>query len=275
MSWEYHCEVLATHENNQVPDLQLSYYENSDRIVRFTEEDFSRLRGNFRFNGEPTILKYVLKIKEIHRIHDAGNITSQKLSKVPSEDKFFNPIYFMTAIKLGLSQVSSLRLLTEEIAYIGKTNSTKARFKNGHNATTKLHNPIWEGDKKIYMAQVNLVIKIHEFINQTEREIEFEMPLEWFHSSYRDKILNLIEPLLIYRLNPVINIQLKKTVVNQEEINIPIVVINDIKSSDRLRVSTPVLAILAESPLYIDCMDYEKKKFSTGVDWEIHTNINC
>ena len=39
----------------------------------------------------------------------------------------------------------------EKLVYIGKTDSKKSRFSNGHLAALKLHNPIYNGyNKRVY-----------------------------------------------------------------------------------------------------------------------------
>ena len=85
------------------------------------------------------------------------------------------PIYFITIRERDKSQ--------ERIVYIGKNSSKTQRFKAGHSALTKLHNPEYDNlEKNIYLANIILLTDEHY------------LPLEWVYDlNNASKILNEIE----------------------------------------------------------------------------------
>lgn len=87
--------------------------------------------------------------------------------------------------------------IEEKLVYVGKTDSKKSRFVNGHSAALKLHNPIYQMyNKRIYFGTIM-------FLSETEY-----IPLE-FITPYNlaEKYLGEMEAFLIDRLNPELNIK--------------------------------------------------------------------
>ncbi|HFE9700318.1 TPA: hypothetical protein ACGA34_000284 [Clostridium perfringens] len=83
----------------------------------------------------------------------------------------------------------------ERIVYIGKTDSKKSRFKNGHLAALKLHNPKYEGYKKrIYFGTI-VFLSESNFI-----PLEYITPLE-----YARTLLSYTESILIKNFKPELN----------------------------------------------------------------------
>jgi hypothetical protein len=81
--------------------------------------------------------------------------------------------------------------------YIGKTSSNNCRFAGGHDAITKLHDPIYHGlEKKLYLGCVMLLAK-----NKSYYPLEWVTPL----SAAKD-VLRSIENQLIYDLKPKMNV---------------------------------------------------------------------
>ena len=84
----------------------------------------------------------------------------------------------------------------ERLVYIGKTDSKKSRFANGHLAALKLHNPIYNGyDKRRYFGTVMFLSKTKEYV-----PLEFITPY-----NLAEQYLGEMEAFLIDRLNPELN----------------------------------------------------------------------
>lgn len=83
----------------------------------------------------------------------------------------------------------------ERVVYIGKTDSKKSRFANGHLAALKLHNPKYENYKKrVYFGTVM-------FLNKDDYiPLEYITPLE-----YGKTLLNYTESILINYFKPELN----------------------------------------------------------------------
>lgn len=101
-----------------------------------------------------------------------------------------HPIYIMT--------ISNNE--KEEVVYIGKTSSSRNRFKSGHTAITKLHDPKFNNfQKNIYQCGILLLNNDKELV-----------PLEWIKPfSESKKLLDSIEAQLIFHFKPLLNTQLK------------------------------------------------------------------
>lgn len=94
----------------------------------------------------------------------------------------------------------------EIVVYIGKTDSKKSRFKNGHLAALKLHNPKYEGYKKrVYFGTI-MFLSERKFV-----PLEYITPLE-----YARTLLNYIESILIKNFKPELN-----TLLIDSKIDIP------------------------------------------------------
>lgn len=86
----------------------------------------------------------------------------------------------------------------EKIVYIGKTDSKKSRFSNGHLAALKLHNPIYDLYKKrVYFGTIMF---LDDYCNYLP--LEYITPLE----KSQDLLAN-IKKLLISYFKPALNIQ--------------------------------------------------------------------
>ena len=84
----------------------------------------------------------------------------------------------------------------EKLVYIGKTDSKKSRFSNGHLAALKLHNPIYNGyNKRVYFGTVMFLSDDKEYV-----PLEFISPY-----SRAERYLSEMEAYLIERLNPELN----------------------------------------------------------------------
>jgi hypothetical protein len=86
----------------------------------------------------------------------------------------------------------------EKLVYVGKTDSKKGRFINGHIAALKLHNPKYQRyNKRIYFGTIMFLSEIKEYI-----PLEFITPY-----SIAERYLGEMEALLIERLNPELNVK--------------------------------------------------------------------
>ncbi len=87
----------------------------------------------------------------------------------------------------------------ERIVYVGKTRSSK-RFANGHRVGLKLHHPDYEHlNKKVYRCSV--LLDIHD---------EY-VALEWIDpEQLAERILDSVESVLIYALQPELNVNKRK-----------------------------------------------------------------
>jgi hypothetical protein len=96
------------------------------------------------------------------------------------------PIYLITVAKDG----------QERLVYIGKSSTKNGRFKGGHAAITRLHDPKFDGHTKtIYLAAVVLLSDRHQC-----------QPLEWIDPLENAlAILASIEAQLIYEFKPELN----------------------------------------------------------------------
>lgn len=86
----------------------------------------------------------------------------------------------------------------ERLVYVGKTDSKKSRFVNGHLAALKLHNPKYNiYSKRIYFGTITFLSKENEYV-----------PLE-FITPYLEanKFLCQMEALLISHFNPELNVK--------------------------------------------------------------------
>ena len=84
----------------------------------------------------------------------------------------------------------------QKLVYIGKTDSKKSRFSNGHLAALKLHNPIYNGyNKRVYFGTVMFLSDDKEYV-----PLEFISPY-----SRAERYLSEMEAYLIERLNPELN----------------------------------------------------------------------
>jgi len=89
--------------------------------------------------------------------------------------------------------------IEEKIVYIGKTDAKNSRFSNGHLATLKLHNSIYDGYKKrVYFGTLMFLDKKKNYL-----PLEYITPLE-----EAKRILGYSEALLIHHFKPELNIQM-------------------------------------------------------------------
>lgn len=86
----------------------------------------------------------------------------------------------------------------ERLVYIGKTDSKKGRFANGHLVALKLHNPKYNYyNKRIYFGTITFLSEMKEYV-----PLEFITPYD-----LAKKYLGEMEALLIDRLNPELNVR--------------------------------------------------------------------
>lgn len=86
----------------------------------------------------------------------------------------------------------------ERLVYIGKTDSKKGRFINGHLAALKLHNPKYQDYfKRIYFGTIMLLSETKDYV-----PLEFITPFE-----DAKKYLGEMEAFLIDRLQPELNVK--------------------------------------------------------------------
>jgi len=98
------------------------------------------------------------------------------------------PIYVLAVARPG----------EQRVVYVGKTSTSSGRFRGGHAAITKLHDPKYDGyAKKAYLAAVVLLDNKGEY-----------QPLEWVKPLEKaQRLLVSIEAQLIYDLKPELNTQ--------------------------------------------------------------------
>jgi hypothetical protein len=89
----------------------------------------------------------------------------------------------------------------ERIVYIGKTDSTRHRFSNGHRAITALHRPEYRGLRtRLYLATVTIFSTGDNYV-----------PLEWMHPrALRNAICLDVEAQLIFHFQPELNDYFKR-----------------------------------------------------------------
>lgn len=86
----------------------------------------------------------------------------------------------------------------ERLVYVGKTDSKKSRFVNGHLAALKLHNPKYNMfNKRIYFGTITFLSKEREYV-----PLEFITPY-----SEANKFLCEMEALLISHFKPELNVK--------------------------------------------------------------------
>ena len=86
----------------------------------------------------------------------------------------------------------------EKLVYIGKTDSKKSRFANGHLATLKLHNPQYNLlNKRIYFGTIVFISENKQYI-----PLEFITPFD-----ESKKLLSEVEALLIAHFSPELNVK--------------------------------------------------------------------
>ena len=84
----------------------------------------------------------------------------------------------------------------EKLVYVGKTSSSKGRFRGGHAAFGKLLNPTYDGlPKRVYLGAIVLL-----------DDDKLYQPLEWVKPIERaESLLKSVEAQLIYRYKPELN----------------------------------------------------------------------
>ena len=117
-----------------------------------------------------------------------GEEATEILDKLGPPPSLCYPIYVLAVAKQG----------EQRVVYVGKTSTNSGRFRGGHAALTKLHDPKYEGYAKlVYLGAVVLVNRGGEY-----------QPLEWVKPLDKAKeLLASIEAQLIYDLKPELNTQ--------------------------------------------------------------------
>lgn len=131
--------------------------------------------------------KEELSIEDNEKLRDVDKEIIREIEeqlKTPPEACY--PIYIIT---VGNDE-------EERVVYIGKTSSTKHRFRGGHSAALKLHSPEYEGlTKHIYFGTVTFLSN-----NKQYMPLEFIQPYE-----VAGDLLNSLEAGLIFNLKPELN----------------------------------------------------------------------
>lgn len=174
---------------NLEPDFEMGAFVALDVAVDLylaNTVDTGNLRDSWELNRE-----YIEKACEITGVSAENGYDLDNEEKLWILDELGEPpeccynLYFITIYNDA----------EERLVYIGKTDSKKNRFVNGHLAALKLLNPIYQGySKRIYFGTIM-------FLSETEY-----VPLE-FITPYNlaEKYLGEMEAFLIDRLNPELN----------------------------------------------------------------------
>lgn len=164
-----------------------SLLKTSREIDNYINQTLDILEANNSFWEDYDRIEKLKKI-EFDNDHEIRYEIETALGKPP---KACYPIYMMTVESNDC----------EELVYMGKTNSENARFKNGHSAITKLHDPKFNGMKRIYLGTVM-------FISKDNKDY---IPLEMMASEQEmSELLAAIEGTLINSFKPELNTQNKK-----------------------------------------------------------------
>jgi hypothetical protein len=160
-----------------------------------------------------------LKIRETRFVHHAADLPAQHyLSAQKSLESYlsnetdiyktcFCPIYFVTSADCRIFEGYQLPPYTrEELLYVGQTNSTKSRFRDGHSATQRLNNFEYANKlKAIFMTQIYIDFEIER--DGLKKKYE-DFALEWL--KFEDivavpTIIDFVEYFLIFGLRPDFN----------------------------------------------------------------------
>ncbi|MBO0587450.1 hypothetical protein [Sporosarcina sp. E16_8] len=211
----------------QIRHGQLKYFMEVGKIPRLDIIDADTITFNYGF---------YLGIQSVHSLHEANEIPAQSLEKSWkdtqeyinraieyledewSEETYTTTSYYQICLDnevlyhlwkdLGNPPLECcpIYIITvgsdknEKVVYIGQTSSKKSRFKGGHLAALKLHDPIYNGIvKNIYLANIMLLSKSKKYI-----------PLEYISTIKGSKsILSEVEASLIFYFKPELNIHHK------------------------------------------------------------------
>lgn len=177
------------------PDLKMGAYISLDKAVDLylaNTVDTGNLRDSWRLNKE-----YIEKVCEITGVDEENGYDLDNEEKRWILDELGEPpeccynLYFITIYNET----------EEKLVYVGKTDSKKSRFVNGHLAALKLHHPMYNGyNKRIYFGTIMFLSEMKEYV-----PLEFITPY-----NLAEKYLGEMEAFLIDRLNPELNVKSEK-----------------------------------------------------------------
>lgn len=174
------------------PDFKMGAYISLDKAVDLylaNTVDTGNLRDSWRLNKG-----YIEKVCEIIEVDEENGFDLDNEQKRWILDELGEPpeccynLYFITIYNE----------IEEKLVYVGKTDSKKSRFVNGHLAALKLHNPMYNGyNKRIYFGTIMFLSEMKEYV-----PLEFITPY-----NLAEKYLGEMEAFLIDRLNPELNVK--------------------------------------------------------------------
>lgn len=174
------------------PDLKMGAYISLDKAVDLylaNTVDTGNLRDSWRLNKE-----YIEKVCKITGVDEENGFDLDNEEKRWILDELGEPpeccynLYFITIYNE----------IEEKLVYVGKTDSKKSRFVNGHLAALKLHNPMYNVyNKRIYFGTIMFLSEMKEYV-----PLEFITPY-----NLAEKYLGEMEAFLIDRLNPELNVK--------------------------------------------------------------------
>lgn len=174
------------------PDFKMGAYIFLDKAVDLylaNTVDTGNLRDSWRLNKG-----YIEKVCEIIEVDEENGFDLDNEQKRWILDELGEPpkccynLYFITIYNE----------IEEKLVYVGKTDSKKSRFVNGHLAALKLRNPMYNGyNKRIYFGTIMFLSEMKEYV-----PLEFITPY-----NLAEKYLGEMEAFLIDRLNPELNVK--------------------------------------------------------------------
>ena len=176
---------------NLKPDIELGVFVGLDKAIDLylaNTIEAGNLYDSWKVNKE-----YIEKVYDMMGINKNDNYLLDNeekqwiLEKLGKPPKSGHNLYFITIYNE----------IEEKLVYIGKSESKRSRFMNGHLAALKLHNPVYQNyNKRIYFGTAVFLSK-NEYI-----PLEFIRPY-----MLAKKYLGNIEAFLIDRLKPELNVK--------------------------------------------------------------------
>ena len=177
---------------NLRPDFKMGAYVSLDKAVDLylaNTIDTGNLRDSWDLNKE-----YIEKVCEITGVNEENSFDLDNEEKRWILDELGEP----PECCYNLYFISIYNEVEEKLVYVGKTDSRKSRFVNGHLAALKLHHPKYIGyNKRIYYGTIMFLSKTKEYV-----PLEFITPYE-----LAEKYLGEMEAFLIDRLKPELNVK--------------------------------------------------------------------
>lgn len=177
---------------NLKPDFEMGAFVSLDKAVDLylaSTVETGNLQDSWKSNKE-----YIEKACEIARVGQENSFDLDNEEKRWILDELGEP----PACCYSLYFITIYNETEEKLVYVGKTDSKKSRFVNGHLAALKLHNPIYECyHKRIYFGTIMFLSETTEYV-----PLEFVTPYE-----LAEKYLGEMEAFLIDRLKPELNVR--------------------------------------------------------------------